>query len=66
MGWTCGTNRDNKCAYRELFDKCEIQKLRGRLTVCVLSIEEEMIPTRNATDRDPVNSFFIRRGSGPN
>ena len=50
MGWTCGTNRDNKYVYRILFDKCEIQKVNGRLTLCVLSIEQEMIPNRNAVD----------------
>ena len=24
MGWTCGKNKDNKYAYRVLFDKCNI------------------------------------------
>jgi hypothetical protein len=46
MGWTCGTNRDNKHAYRVLFDKCEIQKLHGRPTVSVLSIYQEMVHTK--------------------
>jgi hypothetical protein len=50
MGWTCGKNRDNKYAYRVLFDYCNIQKVNGRPTVCVLSIEQEMIPTKNAID----------------
>jgi hypothetical protein len=50
MGWTCGKNRDNKNAYKMLFDKCDIQKVNGRLTVCVLPIEQEIIPTRNAID----------------